>query len=104
MVPLTFHVFTFYATLHIPMPTLSQWRLNRRRISFAPPLIQNLKSKIENAESSPLPNLTRFFDAAWCISLDSDSTRWRDFQTQLASCDWPFCPVTRFPAIDGDVV
>jgi hypothetical protein len=88
------------------MPTFSQWRRNRRRTAFdsprfaAPPPIQ-LASSFSPA---PRPDLTNFFSAAWCISLDSDTARWRDFQSQLVACDWPFCPVTRFAAIEGDVV
>jgi|GEM_PF-5086401 len=47
-------------------------------------------------------DLTNYFDAIWCINLDTDPDRWQTFQSQLAACDWPFKPVTRFPALHGD--
>jgi hypothetical protein len=49
-------------------------------------------------------DLTRYFDAIWCINLDTDTQRWATFQKQLAASNWPFRPVTRFPAIHGDTV
>jgi len=49
-------------------------------------------------------DLTDYFDAVWCINLDADSDRWETFSRQLAASNWPFCPVTRFPAIHGDTV
>jgi hypothetical protein len=45
-----------------------------------------------------------YFDAVYCINLDKDSTRWEEFQKQLAASQWPFRPVTRIGAIHGDTV
>src|SRR6202050_4362964 len=75
-----------------------------RSLLFEPPRPASEPPPLASSRSAPRPDLTNFFSAAWCISLDSDTARWRDFQSQLVACDWPFCPVTRFAAIEGDVV
>jgi hypothetical protein len=55
------------------------------------------------ASESPL-NLADFFDAIYVINLDRDDARWKELQAQIDSVDWPFSPVTRFPAADGQVI
>jgi hypothetical protein len=73
----------------------TQWRRNRA----AP--------RPESIETNPPPapsELSRLFDAAWCVNLDFDSDRWDELQRQLAACDWPFCPVKRLAAVHGDTV
>lgn len=42
------------------------------------------------------------FDRAWCVNLDRRADRWEQFQRRLPA-DWPFCPIERFSAVDGQV-
>jgi len=43
-----------------------------------------------------------YFDAIYCISLDRTPERWRKTQEIIAGSGWPFRPVIRVAAIDGE--
>jgi len=58
----------------------------------------------EVAVSPIVTDLTKFFDAIYCINLDKDTERWETFQAQLKTCNWPFGPVQRFSALQGDKI
>ena len=49
-------------------------------------------------------NLKTFFDRVVCINLDRRPDRWTRFIEQPAVADWPFAPIERFTAIDGQRV
>jgi len=49
-------------------------------------------------------DLRAFFDRVVCINLDRRPDRWARFRQQPALLDWPFAPVERFSAVDGDRV
>ncbi|MCG8449815.1 MAG: glycosyltransferase family 25 protein [Pirellulales bacterium] len=49
-------------------------------------------------------SLQDVFDRAVCINLDRRPDRWEEFQARLANIDWPFAPVKRLRAVDGDQV
>jgi hypothetical protein len=49
-------------------------------------------------------DLHDYFDAVWCINLDSDAERWQTLRQQIVECDWPFREPMRFSAIHGDTV
>jgi hypothetical protein len=76
------------------------WRKNRRRSPEAPQPLQLPADE----PPDPAGDLSRYFDAVWCINLDADADRWQEFSRRLAGCAWPFGPVGRFPAIHGDTV
>ncbi len=42
------------------------------------------------------------FDAVYCINLDRRPDRWTEFLRRVPE-DWPFKPVSRFPATDGQL-
>ncbi len=43
-----------------------------------------------------------FFDQVSCINLRRSKVRWRGFQRRISLLDWPFRPVQKFNAIDGN--
>jgi hypothetical protein len=81
-----------------------QWRRNRRRVrplSITPAIEPT--PRVHLSASKP-PDLKEFFDAIYFISLKDEQTKRREFQAQLAACDWPFGPVQTIDAINGDRV